>query len=323
MTINDIAKISGVSKSSVSRYLNGGSISKANASKIEKVIKETGYRPNKVASRLKATNGKMIGILISEIQTKSVGIILFNLQETLKKLGYQLFIISDRQWENDKISNLASLVSQGVDGIILGTSRLTKDTLKYLSSLSIPVLLLGQKNSIFPYCKINDFDGGLMMGQYINTITDGQILYLSMPLYDLAAGKERQDGFLSAFTTNSTNVHTIECGYDPESVYNQKEKINKINPSVIVCASDYLVLGLLKIINEKSISNYQHIKYTGFGDYEFSGDYALSITSLKFDYKQLGINTGYKIVNMVEGNNKLTSNELTLNLIKRTSTEGI
>jgi Transcriptional regulators len=84
MTINDIAKISGVSKSSVSRYLNGGSISKANASKIEKVIKETGYRPNKVASRLKATNGKMIGILISEIQTKSVGIILFNLQETLK-----------------------------------------------------------------------------------------------------------------------------------------------------------------------------------------------------------------------------------------------
>jgi hypothetical protein len=51
-----------------------------------------------------------------------------------------------------------------------------------------------------------------MMGQYINTITDGQILYLSMPLYDLAAGKERQDGFLSAFTTNSTNVHTIECG---------------------------------------------------------------------------------------------------------------
>ena len=80
MTIKDIAQISGVSKSTVSRYLNGGSISKKNAEKIERVIKETGYKPNMIASRLKAKQSHLIGILVTELKTKSVGIILDSLQ---------------------------------------------------------------------------------------------------------------------------------------------------------------------------------------------------------------------------------------------------
>ena len=55
MTINDIAQLSGVAKSTVSRYLNGGSVRYETGQKIKKVIEENHYEPN-VFARLSAKN---------------------------------------------------------------------------------------------------------------------------------------------------------------------------------------------------------------------------------------------------------------------------
>ena len=46
LTINDIAKMSGVAKSTVSRYLNGGSVRPSTGQKIKKIIEENNYEPN-------------------------------------------------------------------------------------------------------------------------------------------------------------------------------------------------------------------------------------------------------------------------------------
>ncbi len=56
VTINDIAKMAGVAKSTVSRYLNGGSVSQKTKDKIDIIIKETGYVPNTFAQSLKMKN---------------------------------------------------------------------------------------------------------------------------------------------------------------------------------------------------------------------------------------------------------------------------
>lgn len=53
-TIGDIAKLAGVAKSTVSRYLNDGSVSEATKRKIQHIIRETGYTPNAFAQSLKA-----------------------------------------------------------------------------------------------------------------------------------------------------------------------------------------------------------------------------------------------------------------------------
>ena len=62
--INDISKLAGVSKSTVSRYLNNGSISKNTAKKIKKVVDELNYIPNTFARSLKAANSNSIATII-------------------------------------------------------------------------------------------------------------------------------------------------------------------------------------------------------------------------------------------------------------------
>lgn len=63
LTINDIARMSGVGKSTVSRYLNGGSVKEATSQKIKKVIEDNNYEPNMFA-RLNAKNSRIIGLVV-------------------------------------------------------------------------------------------------------------------------------------------------------------------------------------------------------------------------------------------------------------------
>lgn len=58
-TLNDIAKRAGVAKSTVSRYLNNGSVSDKTREKIQAIIEETGYVPNQFAQSLKAQHSNM------------------------------------------------------------------------------------------------------------------------------------------------------------------------------------------------------------------------------------------------------------------------
>ena len=68
VTINDIAKMAGVAKSTVSRYLNGGSISKKTKAKLDAIVAETGYTPNTFAQSLKAKRTNIVGTIVNQGQ---------------------------------------------------------------------------------------------------------------------------------------------------------------------------------------------------------------------------------------------------------------
>ena len=85
-TINDIAKLAGVAKSTVSRHLNGGSVSRKTAAKIEAVIKQTGYVPNSFAQSLKAKESRMIGVIIPRLDSFSANCILSEIDEVFRQV---------------------------------------------------------------------------------------------------------------------------------------------------------------------------------------------------------------------------------------------
>ena len=73
VTIIDIARLAGVAKSTVSRYLNGGAVSEETRHKIERVIKETGYVPNTFAQSLKAKRTGMISTIVPRLNSYAEG----------------------------------------------------------------------------------------------------------------------------------------------------------------------------------------------------------------------------------------------------------
>lgn len=321
MNIKDIAKLSGVSKSTVSRYFNGGSVSEATKNKIEKIVTELDYKPNAIASRLKSKKSGLIGLIIDELSTRSVGIIVDSLQNELNKYNYQLFIVSNKEDDNqsNKVRSLQRLADQNVDAIIFGSSTVSSEQIKFLQKVKLPVIILGQQSSIFPFKKIEDYKGGHIMGEYISKFKPKKTLFLSMPLYDLAAGSERLAGFTDGI---DTKFKVIECGYTPASVYEHKKEILDYNPDYVVCASDYLILGLLRILKEQGLLLAKDVKVAGFGNHDYSSHYALDLTSIDFDYPSLGINLARTVINLLNPNKKdIEEVEYNTNLIERNSTK--
>ena len=91
-TIQDIAKKAGVTKSTVSRYLNGGSISLETAQKIEKIIKEENYTPSPFARSLKAKFSSMIGVIVPRVDSAATAQTLMGIDEVIEELNYELIM---------------------------------------------------------------------------------------------------------------------------------------------------------------------------------------------------------------------------------------
>ncbi|MGL6168545.1 MAG: LacI family DNA-binding transcriptional regulator, partial [Fusobacteriaceae bacterium] len=94
LTIKEIAELSGVGKSTVSRFLNNGYVSETLSGKIEKIILENNYEPNVFARGIKAKNNRFIGVIVPCLDSRIISTILMQLDNRLKSLEYIPLIIN-------------------------------------------------------------------------------------------------------------------------------------------------------------------------------------------------------------------------------------
>ena len=119
MTINEIAKMAGVSRATVSRYLNDGYVSEEKKERIAGVIAETGYIPSSQAQMLRTKKTGLIGVIIPKISSDSIGRMVDGIGEELAKEGYQLLLASTNNNEREEVRYLQTFRNNYVDGVIL------------------------------------------------------------------------------------------------------------------------------------------------------------------------------------------------------------
>ncbi|CAM3126434.1 LacI family DNA-binding transcriptional regulator [Streptobacillus felis] len=163
-TIIEVAKHAGVSKTTISRYLNGKYefMSTETRERIAKSIKELDYVPNGMARSLKNKQSKIIGCTIADIGNQFSSYIFKGISEVCQKNGYRVLVTEISNHEEDEISAIESLISYNIDGLIINTSGSNDD---YLVSLveekNIPIVLadrsIHQKN-IIDTVTINNHD---------------------------------------------------------------------------------------------------------------------------------------------------------------------
>ena len=123
-TISDVAAKSGVSKTTVSRFLNGkyDNISIATRQRIKAVIEELDYRPNRTAQRLKASRTMLVGCIIGDISSPFSAVLLKGIMGICEAAGYQvLFADCNDDPERERMA-IKSFVDNRVDGLIVNTS---------------------------------------------------------------------------------------------------------------------------------------------------------------------------------------------------------
>ncbi|MFC7679339.1 LacI family DNA-binding transcriptional regulator [Paenibacillus sp. GCM10028914] len=300
-TIADIAKIAGVAKSTVSRYLNGGSVSDITRRKIEQVIKETGFTPNTFAQSLKAKKTNMIGAIIPRLDSFSASQTVTGMDEELRAHGYQLLIVNTSQDLNREIEALYDLARQKISGIILFATQITEAHMQAIKEIEIPVIFLGQQHKEVHSIIYNDYAAGYEIGRYILNKGHKHIAYLGVTEMDVAVGVQRKQGFQSALNEQAQAVATYyESGFKmSDAVIAASAILDENPPSVIVCATDNIALGVMKAAFMRGIHIPEQLSVTGFGGYDITEVIHPGLTTVKYGYMQGGRLAARQIIKLV------------------------
>ncbi|AJD89956.1 hypothetical protein JMA_06390 [Jeotgalibacillus malaysiensis] len=303
ITINEIAKEAGVAKSTVSRYLNGGRISQKTSDKIRRIIEEHNYEPNSFARSLKSKKTGFVGVVAPALDSFVTSKILIRMDEELRERGYTTLISNTSHSIEREIESLQNLQRQKVDGMILFATELTPSHFELIETLTVPLLIIGQETDRTHCIVFDDYQAGYQMGEYISSKGHEKISYIGVDEMDIAVGKRRKQGIEDGCRANGADpVQFFKSGFDFDSAMQATKKcLEHSVPSAIICATDTIALGAMRVVREKGYNIPADISISGFGGYTVSEMIHPSLVTVAFDYLETGRMAAGTIARLMQG----------------------
>lgn len=326
MTINEIAELAGVSRATVSRYLNNGYVSNEKRERIRKVIDETGYTPSVSAKLLRSHRTGIIGVIIPKINSDSISRMVSGISRSVKEKNYQMLLAVTDNNESEEIRYLRTFRQNNVDGIILFGTIFTPEHKKTMKEIGIPVIVLSQKADGYSCIYSDDYHAALALGKMIGR-TANNTAVITVTERDIAVGHNRKRGIIDGLGESGVTVRddSIVTGdFNMDSGYACAEEILARHPETdtILCATDTIASGVCRYLHEKNISIPGDIQVSGFGDSAMSRALTPTLTTVHFYYEEAGKEATELLIDQITSENLPIIREIQLayDIVKREST---
>lgn len=293
VTIKTIAKIAGVSHTTVSRALNDNpAVKEKTRKKIKKIALDLGYVPNLSARGLVNNRTYTIGLFFSNINEGTSSSFL---TEVIKRFHDALdkeYMLSVNSIDDLDDFNIA--MQSRLDGIIVVSQSQCDDAfIDYVHQTKIPLVVLNRSLIVEDICNIgfDDYLGAYQAAEY-GIRMGHQTFGMIQGIASFHSTTERTKGFLDA--VHKQNLTVIEPAivagnYSSESGYRAMKQILLLPepPSFVFCANDDMAIGALKACSELNVRVPQDISIVGFDDSLFSAYTIPALTTIKKPIDQL------------------------------------
>ncbi|MGL5624237.1 LacI family DNA-binding transcriptional regulator, partial [Cetobacterium sp.] len=247
LTIKEIAELSGVGKSTVSRFFNDGYVSESVREKIEKVILEYNYEPNLFARGIKARNNRFVGVIVPCLDSTITSTILMQLDNRLRELGYVPLIINTNHDITLELANLENLSRLNVEGIVLVATEVRDEHKEFVKKSKIPVLFVGQICDETYSIANDEIEAGKVIGNYIGKSGHKDILYIGVDEKDILVGAVRKNTVISELEKYSSKIEVLESDFSFDKTERLVvEYLKNRKPTCIICATDNMAFGAIK-----------------------------------------------------------------------------
>lgn len=288
MTLDEIAKLAGVSKTTASYVINGKAqkyrISEKTQQKVMAVVNEYNYRPDHAASALRAGNSRSFGLIIPDLENTSYARLAKLIEQNSRQAGYQILIACSDDDPETEISAAEALVSRRIDALFVASSipNASEYYLK-MQNLGTPVIAIDRPlDDEYFACVISE-DYGAAYDLTSSLLTDNvKTVGLIGALPELNISQERQLGFESAVKSNQRE---FMLGYgehfnreEGRRVFEQWVKKERL-PDAIVTTSYTLLEGILDVLMEHP-DLLKKIRLATFGDNRLLDFLPVKINSL-------------------------------------------
>lgn len=313
VTANDVAKLAGVSPSTVSRVIsNNPKISEPTRRKVLKCMEELGYYPNANARSLAIKKTGTVGIIIPTTSEDYFSNPFFT--ESLRGIikgasnsGYDLLLSTNTERGEELKITQKFIKGSKVDGVILMTSKINDECIKYLQSVDFPFSLIGSTNDEDE--KINQVDNDNYLAAYELTkhiigIGRKRIAMIVGDI-DLIVSKKRVEGYKKALIESNIDFDEsllFSGSFDEKTGYDYAKQISKIKPSPdgLIVADDLVAFGAVKAFENLGIKIPEDIAVASFNNSTLAKHSNVPLTSVDINAVELGKEAMNLLVDAIE-----------------------
>lgn len=320
ITIKDVAKLAGVSPSTVSRTCNNSSsISEATKEKVKKAMEELGYEPNFQASNLASKNSKTIGVILpvsenSVYQNSFFLEVIHGIAQVCNNFQYINTLISGNS-EKEILSIIKSMIKSGkVDGFIILYSKRNDIVTEYLYENNLPYILIGKACSHINKTIYIDNDNILAAKDatnYLINLGHKNIGFVTSDDEQIFS-QDRKAGYIAGLLENNleyTPEFSLKINFNNEKEINEIKQIFLRNkkPTAIIASDDIVAVSLEKILNDVNIKVPNDLSIISFNNSLLSRFTSPQLTSIDINTHALGTEAATKIINHIEKPNLMAN----------------
>lgn len=274
VTIKDIAKILGISISTVSRALKDHpDISVETKREVQALAKKLNYMPNVIALSLRNRKTFLIGVIIPEIIHHFFSCVISGIEQVANRNGYNVVIFQSNENNEREASICQTIMNARIDGVLISMAKTTKDASHFreLQQAGIPMVFFDRICGDIDTDRVvvDDFNGAYAAVQHLISVGCKRIAHLSAP-QQMQIAQKRQMGYIQALKDHRLPIDEkliIQCDNKEDAMIVGKQLMLQENkPDGIFAVNDLTAAGAMYAIKRMGYRVPEDVAISGFTD---------------------------------------------------------
>lgn len=328
MNIKDIARLSGVGVSTVSRVLNNHpDVKESTREKVLEIIKESNYIPNNSARILKKNNTNNIGVLVKGVFNPFFSEMVNVIGNILADSSYTMVLQqNDFSFDDDFDTLQAFIKEKRLQGVICLGVNFDTVSKECIDLLEVPVVLTSANFDLnkvgYSSVGIDNVKSAYMATKYLIELGHRNIVVMIGEKNDIGISWTRLKGYQKALKENNITFNTNNMligDYSSEKAYEVMKEFLKTNKDItaVFSISDIMAIGIAKAITEEGLVIGKDISLVGFDGLDISKFYSPGITTVKQPKKLMAEKSTELLINLLKKKVDNTHIVLDTELIER------
>ncbi|SIT80035.1 LacI family DNA-binding transcriptional regulator [Edaphobacillus lindanitolerans] len=278
ITAHDVARLAGVSQSTVSRvFTEGASVSDGSRKKVLKAAEELGYQPNEFARSLIMRKTRLIGLVMKNVDNPFYPAVLKKFTATLRSMGYGVLLIDTAE---DELCprDIEQLIAYKVAGVVIMDATASFGTAEALKKNGIPAVLFNRVVEETALLSVSCDNRSASREIALHLIEDGceSFVYIAGKR-GTSTNLEREQSFTETLQAEGYRSDFTVGGYTYDGGFKAVKNLPSENmPDAIFAANDIMAMGALDALKEMRLQ--KPVRLIGFDDIPMASwpGYALS-----------------------------------------------
>lgn len=304
-TLDDLAVISGVSRATVSRVLNGRPVAEATRVRVQEILEREHYRPNVAARSLARGRSGVVGVVMHLpagmlFQDPYFARLLEGMTDALSEQEAGMMLWLGNRSKQETLTQI--LAMNLLDGVIVTANYLEDSLVDGLLASSLPTVLIGHRREDMTasYVDVDNMRAAETMTTHLIGLGRTRIGHITGSPTSVA-GADRVAGYRSAMAKAGLSIEglIVEGDFNDPSGVVGAAALLETGVDAIFCANDRTARGALEVLRARGLHVPRDVALAGFDDLDFAAHLDPPLTTIRQGVDQQGAEAARALIELL------------------------